>query len=34
MVVKNLLQKLEDSMDGKSSPKRKKFFDNLKEFFG
>lgn len=31
---KDLLRKLEDSMDGKSSPKRKKFFDNLKEFFG
>ena len=31
---KELLRKLEESMDGKSSPKRKKFFDNLKEFFG
>ena len=31
---KDLLRKLEESMDGKSSPKRKKFFDNLKEFFG
>ena len=31
---KDLLRQLEDSMDGKSSPKRKKFFDNLKEFFG
>ncbi len=31
---KDLLRQLEESMDGKSSPKRKKFFDNLKEFFG
>ena len=31
---KELLRQLEESMDGKSSPKRKKFFDNLKEFFG
>ena len=30
---KELLQKLEDSIDGKSSPKRKKFFDTLKEIF-
>ena len=30
---KGLLQKLEDSIDGKSSPKRKKFFDTLKEIF-
>ena len=28
-----LLRKLEESMDGKSSPKRKKFFDTLKDFF-
>ena len=31
---KDLLRQLEESMDGKSSPKRKKFFDNLTEFFG
>ena len=30
---KDLLRKLEDSMDGKSNPKRKKFFENLKDFF-
>ena len=30
---KELLQKLEESIDGKSSPKRKKFFDTLKEIF-
>ncbi len=30
---KDLLRQLEDSMDGKSSPKRKKFFENLKDFF-
>ena len=30
---KELLRQLEDSMDGKSSPKRKKFFENLKDFF-
>ena len=30
---RELLQKLEDSIDGKSSPKRKKFFDTLKEIF-
>ena len=30
---KELLRKLEDSMDGKSTPKGKKFFENLKEFF-
>ena len=30
---KELLRKLEESMDGKSSPKRKKFFDTLKDFF-
>ncbi len=31
---KELLSKLDDSLDGKSSPKRKKFFDTLKDFFG
>ena len=30
---RDLLQKLEQSLDGKSSPKRKKFFDTLKDFF-
>ena len=30
---KELLQKLDETMDGKSSPKRKKFFDTLKDFF-
>ncbi len=30
---KELLQKLDESLDGKSSPKRKKFFDTLKDFF-
>ena len=30
---RELLQKLEESMDGKSSPKRKKFFDTLKDIF-
>ncbi len=30
---RELLQKLEDSIDGKSSPKRKKFFDTLKDIF-
>lgn len=30
---KDLLRQLENSMDGKSNPKRKKFFDNLKDFF-
>ncbi len=30
---KELLRQLDDSLDGKSSPKRKKFFDNLKDFF-
>ena len=30
---RELLQKLEESIDGKSSPKRKKFFDTLKEIF-
>ena len=30
---KDLLRKLDDSLDGKSSPKRKKFFDTLKDFF-
>jgi len=30
---KELLRKLEDSMDGKSTPKGKKFFETLKDFF-
>ncbi len=30
---KDLLRKLDESLDGKSSPKRKKFFENLKDFF-
>ena len=30
---KDLLRQLDDSLDGKSSPKRKKFFDTLKDFF-
>ncbi len=30
---KELLRKLDDSLDGKSNPKRKKFFDTLKDFF-
>lgn len=30
---RELLEKLELSLDGKSSPKRKKFFDTLKDFF-
>ncbi len=30
---KELLKKLDDSLDGKSSPKRKKFFETLKDFF-
>ena len=30
---KELLRKLDDSLEGKSSPKRKKFFDTLKDFF-
>ena len=30
---KELLKKLDDSMDAKSSPKRKKFFDVVKDFF-
>ena len=30
---KELLRKLDDSMDNKSTPKRKKFFDTLKDFF-
>ncbi len=29
---KELLRKLDDSLDGKSSPKRKKFFETLKDF--
>ena len=30
---KDLLRKLDESLEGKSSPKRKKFFENLKDFF-
>ena len=30
---KELLRKLEDSLDGKSTPKGKKFFETLKDFF-
>ena len=30
---KELLRKLDDSLDGKSTPKRNKFFDTIKEFF-
>ena len=30
---KELLRKLDDSLDGKSTPKRKKFFDSVKDFF-
>ena len=30
---KELLRKLEDSLDGKSNPKGKKFFETLKDFF-
>ena len=30
---KELLQKLDESLDGKSSPKRNKFFDTIKNFF-
>ena len=30
---KELLRKLDDSLDGKSNPKRNKFFDTIKEFF-
>ena len=30
---KELLRKLDDSMDGKSNPKGKRFFDTLKDFF-
>ena len=30
---KELLRKLEDSFDSKSNPKRKKFFDTIKDFF-
>lgn len=30
---RELLEKLEKSLDGKSSPKRKKFFDTIKDFF-
>ncbi len=30
---KELLRKLDDTLDNKSSPKRKKFFDTLKDFF-
>ena len=30
---KELLRQLDDTLDGRSSPKRKKFFDTLKDFF-
>ena len=30
---RELLQKLDATMDGKAGPKRKKFFDTLKDFF-
>ena len=30
---KELLRQLDDSLEGKSSPKRKKFFDTLRDFF-
>ena len=30
---RELLEKLEKTLDGKSSPKRKKFFDTIKDFF-
>ena len=30
---KELLRQLDESLDGKSSPKRKKFFDTIKDFF-
>ncbi len=30
---KELLQKLDESFEGKSNPKRKKFFDTIKDFF-
>ena len=30
---KDLLRQLDDSLDGKSSPKRNKFFDTIKDFF-
>ena len=30
---KELLRKLDDSLESKSSPKRNKFFDTIKEFF-
>lgn len=30
---KELLRQLDDSLDGKSSPKRNKFFDTIKDFF-
>ena len=30
---KDLLRQLDDSLDGKSNPTRKKFFDTLKDFF-
>ena len=30
---KDLLQKLDDTLDKKSSPKRKKFFDTIKDIF-
>ena len=30
---KDLLRQLDEGMDGKSNPKRKSFFDSLKDFF-
>ena len=30
---KELLRQLDESLDGTTSPKRKKFFDAVKEFF-
>jgi molecular chaperone DnaJ len=30
---KELLRQLDESMDNKSTPKRKKFFDSLKDLF-
>jgi len=30
---KELLRKLDDSLEGKSSPKRNKFFETIKDFF-
>ena len=33
MPAAELLQKLDETLDQKSTPKRKKFFDTLKDFF-